>query len=434
MKDEILLQLIKKSGAFLFTRIVGIVLGFALSWYIARRGGSELWGSFILAFSLLNIVVVFALIGLDTITVKYISESRDEKDRKSQILSQVLRGVFVISLVILGLLFLSLAYLGEFTQFMSLNRDELLMVSLAVPGLAFIRIISAYYRGEQNMVVHGALKNVLIFGSLLIIVLLTGELIQETITTIVLLKFLLIIIYSTSIIFMSRFILKGDFRLLSGVIKPNYSLVKEAFPLMLVASLALFTGYVDIFMLGYFVDESAVGIYDIAIKYSSVTAIFLAAINAYIMPKFASHYKHGRIGELASLVQKSSFLIALTTIPLLLILFTLSGFLMGLYGEEYLFGIVALRILIIAQMVSALCGSVAILLQMTNNQGTFQNIFLVATIINVILNFVLIPKYGITGAAVATLISTSLWNIGAACFAKIKLNILTVYWPTRVNY
>jgi O-antigen/teichoic acid export membrane protein len=102
---------------------------------------------------------------------------------------------------------------------------------------------------------------------------------------------------------------------------------------------------------------------------------------------------------------------------------------MSFYGADFLLGVLSLRILILAQLVSAVCGSVAILLQMTDNQTVFQNIFLIATFLNIVFNILLIPKYGITGAALATLISTSFWNIGAAIYAKKKLNILTIYWP-----
>jgi O-antigen/teichoic acid export membrane protein len=200
---------------------------------------------------------------------------------------------------------------------------------------------------------------------------------------------------------------------------------------MLVASMALVVTYTDIFMIGYLNDETGVGIYDIAIKFSSIPLIFLSAINAYVMPKFAELFGNEDMSGLRKVIQESSTLIFWTSVPILVVSLILSALMMEFYGDEYSIGIPALRLLLLSQFVSAICGAVGHILQMTNNQVIFQNIFLVATLINVVLNFILIPKYGITGAATASLISTATWNIASVIVVKKRIGVLTLYNPFK---
>jgi len=76
-------------------------------------------------------------------------------------------------------------------------------------------------------------------------------------------------------------------------------------------------------------------------------------------------------------------------------------------------------------------GSVGVIMQMTGHQKVYQNIVLIALILNIVLNFTLIPLYGILGAAIATVVSISSWNIIGAVYLKQKLNIRSYYSPFK---
>ena len=78
---------------------------------------------------------------------------------------------------------------------------------------------------------------------------------------------------------------------------------------------------------------------------------------------------------------------------------------------------------------SSICGSVGSILQMTGNQHLFQNILLVAAIVNVVLNYFLIPIYGIRGAAIASFICVVFWNTIMVLVVKKKFGFYSVYIP-----
>jgi O-antigen/teichoic acid export membrane protein len=68
-------------------------------------------------------------------------------------------------------------------------------------------------------------------------------------------------------------------------------------------------------------------------------------------------------------------------------------------------------------------------MQMTDNQKIFQNVIIVASIINILLNYILIPKYGINGAAIASMFSMIFWNVTLVFIIKQKLGFWTIYLP-----
>lgn len=90
-------------------------------------------------------------------------------------------------------------------------------------------------------------------------------------------------------------------------------------------------------------------------------------------------------------------------------------------GREFLVGMDSLFILLIGQLISVLCGSVLVLLNMTGNQWTVQTILVTAAILNIMLNAILIPNLGIEGAAWATTISTIFWNVWGIRAVRKKL-------------
>ena len=88
------------------------------------------------------------------------------------------------------------------------------------------------------------------------------------------------------------------------------------------------------------------------------------------------------------------------------------------FGEEFKLAAMALIILSISKMFSAISGSVGTFLQMVGKQNIFQNILILTAIINIGLNYILIPKHGIDGAAFASAISGVIWNVLMIIYIK----------------
>ena len=68
-------------------------------------------------------------------------------------------------------------------------------------------------------------------------------------------------------------------------------------------------------------------------------------------------------------------------------------------------------------------------MNMTGHQKALSKIILVAALANVSLNLVLIPHWGIMGAAVATMISGTFWNVYTLIYIKNKFGRTLGYLP-----
>ena len=80
----------------------------------------------------------------------------------------------------------------------------------------------------------------------------------------------------------------------------------------------------------------------------------------------------------------------------------------------------------IGQLMNAIMGPVAFLLSMTGNEKIVAQIFGLTACLNILMNLLFIPLFGIQGAAVATTISVIIWNVVLRWLALKKLNIETL--------
>jgi O-antigen/teichoic acid export membrane protein len=96
---------------------------------------------------------------------------------------------------------------------------------------------------------------------------------------------------------------------------------------------------------------------------------------------------------------------------------------LNLFGENYLSGRSALFILCVGQLVNAATGSVGVLLNMTGHERAMVISVGMSAGLNICLNIFLIPRWGIDGAAVATIISLTFVNLVKVRWAYRYLGI-----------
>jgi O-antigen/teichoic acid export membrane protein len=115
----------------------------------------------------------------------------------------------------------------------------------------------------------------------------------------------------------------------------------------------------------------------------------------------------------------------LFAIPLFAIIALFPEFITGMFGEEYKVGAMEMIVLAAGQLVNSLCGPNMTILTMTGKERNAQSIMMVAAGANVVLNFTLIPNYGIMGAAIATSVSMAIWNIASVAAIYRHFKIIT---------
>ena len=198
---------------------------------------------------------------------------------------------------------------------------------------------------------------------------------------------------------------------------------------MFAQSVQFVMAWTDKLMIGNMLDPESVAIYGVAFRFSMIVSITLMAVNSIAAPKFAEKFAMNDTNSMAKIAIQSSKLIFWTTLPFAAILLIFPKFFMGLYGLEFLVGFDVLRLLIIGRLINAFSGSVGNLMQMSGQQNSYMSILIIGAIINIGLNLLLIPKYGIDGAAYASIVSMSFWNLSMVYMVKKKFGFFTMYIP-----
>jgi len=201
-------------------------------------------------------------------------------------------------------------------------------------------------------------------------------------------------------------------------------------PMLMTATMAFFIGQTGVIMLGMFRSEAEVGYYAIAVKLATLTSFILSAVNSMAGPKFSELFHSDKLDELFYVAKKSAKLIFWTTTPILLG-FVLLGkpVLQIAFGQEFIVAYPALVLLVLGQFVNSISGATGLFMNMTGHQYVFRNIVFIAAAINIGINLLLIPQYGIYGAATAGMASMMTWNIATLCYIKMKFGKTTGYLP-----
>lgn len=208
-------------------------------------------------------------------------------------------------------------------------------------------------------------------------------------------------------------------------------LLKVSAPMMSAKYLTMIYTWVDILILAKYAAETQVAIYRVATRLASLTTIPLISINAIAGPKFAEAFGVSDQKKLMNSVRQATRLIFWSCMPILLLFLVFPKFFMWTFGKDFT-GSEAILVFIIVtlgQAANVLTGPVTVLLNMTGRQKVTMYYALATVIIDISLNLILIPMYGIVGAAIATSISRTVLNLGCAIQIYFMMGISTIYNP-----
>ena len=430
LQDNDFSELFKKGGLSFVIRIGGQVMGFILTLIIAHYFGAKGLGDYVLSIVVLRVFTLFSKFGMDTFSIRFIASFAKQGKWKS---IQLFRSKIIRLLSISSLLFsLLMYYLSEDianlvhakVEHVRLNAFFVLPMSFfmlhyqSLRGLKRIAEFSFFYRMAQATF------------SIISIFIITQFFVDGNVPVYAYLSSLAIVSFLAFISFTynyNKIKRINDNEIIEDL---KYSdILKVSIPLMFAQCVQFIMASTDKLMLGSMRSPEEVGIYFTAFKLSMFASIALMAINSIAAPIFAELYGKKDFDGLKKVAHQSSKIIFLATLPLVLVFFVFPEFLLGLFGEEFKVGVKAFVFLSVGKLISSLSGSAGNILQMTGKQVIFMNVLFVGAIVNVLLNFFLIPKYGINGAALASMISLSVWNLFMVYFVKKEFGFYTFYIP-----
>ncbi len=406
-------KFIGKSSASFFIKVTGIGIAFGTQIYLARIMGVSDYGTYVYVMTLINILSLFSRLGLDTAVIRFIPEylSKGAWELFNGIRRKSLILTIQSSLCLFAISWLGYSAANHFYKMP--EWGESFLVGLFLLPLITINIMrGAILQSLEKVVASSFLDAILRPSLLLFFVFIFYYLVRSDITP------------EDAILFNIE---SGLIVLLLGMILVRKSVAnitqekvyeyrtKEwlsvSSSLFLIAAINTIQNYSDIIMIEYFIDTKSVGFYSIANQISGFVGFGLISANMVIAPMISKLYHSKQYNQLQILITFSTRIIFVFTLLSSLFIVLLGDKILTLFGAQFIEGLGAMKILIVGQLVNAFTGSVGFIMTMTGHQKQASRVLILSVVINVILNLVLIPTFGIEGAAIATSVSMSIWNI-----------------------
>ncbi len=177
-------------------------------------------------------------------------------------------------------------------------------------------------------------------------------------------------------------------------------------PFVLISMAGIFIAQIDTLLLTYFRTLEEVGIYNVVLPFSLILLQFSSAISVILFPMVSEFWAKGQRDKLVSAVNalyKYSFAFI---VPLGFLVFSFTPSLLNLFfGEEYVVGTLAMRILLIGVIMYTVANVNQYVLAGIGKPKVTAKIVTVVALFNFFGNLLLIPIYGIVGAALMTTLS-----------------------------
>ena len=399
---------------------------------IARHFGPEVYGLYSLAAIILGLFVVISSFGLIEGLVRFTSLYRGKKQtNKIKYLLKFITGILFFSSIFFGIiLFLSANFISTNIFHNQSLAIFLKIFSILVPltnlTYVFLHIIRAFEKIGFYSFVWNVLQNFVKLTTLILFIF-----IGLKTNAVIFSYFLGIVSMLLASYFFCKYKLSEVFTHHGLNKKEKSKIFKEvssySWPVMFSGLIATIFYWIDSSLLGYFMGAINVGIYNAATPLVGLMAFIPAMFAQLFFPlitKEFSRKNHKVIRELSKQVGKWIFILNL---PLFLIMFAFPNTLVNtFFGEQYLIAGSVLRILSVGGLISSLSFLSTDLITMIGKSKLILMNIIGASILNVILNAILIPRYGLNGAAIATMIVTALFAITLLCEVKHHIKVIPI--------
>lgn len=408
------------SGAFLafIMKLIGAVVAFYLTILIARKFGIEESGYYFFTISTLLFLSSLSLLGLPNAVLKEVSIHLNNNTYNVNLLikSLILILLSCFSLILLGYILAFFASNLGYEHYI-LQRFHLYIFICLFPFCAMF-ILSSYFQACKKIFSSMLTLN-LSYQLLLLLYLLVFD--SHSIES---LLFALFISLSIVVILALFKTLTPNNIFSAHTAKSSYTAILAlSAPMMVMHVVSQLNQFSSQFLLSIYSTPSEVSIFSVCLRVSMLMSFLVFAINRVSAPKFAKLFSEGKLQELNSVVIFSNRLLFAFCLPILILIILFGDNVLGYFGTGFKNGHTVLIILTLGQFVASITGTVIFLLQMTGMQKELRNNVIIATVFSLTIGIILVPLYGLVGAALMTFISLSLTNLFSCYKAKKILNI-----------
>jgi O-antigen/teichoic acid export membrane protein len=400
------------SGVLAAGSFVEFATRFVIAFLLARSLGAGDYGLYVLAISAATLFAGISLLGLDDAMVRYVailSGRRDTPGVRGTI--QLGLGVAAATGAALG----AVLYLGAEPIATGLFDEPRLtrllqLVALAVPFLSISNVLAGTARGFHRMDIAALAENVVQSGvrlGLLAAIFLVGGL--STATAVVVFGIADVAATITMITLLHR-----HFPLESRgqpVRRDGKAVFRFALPLWFSGMLRQFRRNIEALLLGATGPAANVGVFAVVNKVNLVGHVWLLSILVAVKPTMAQLHDRGDRAELARVYTATTRWSLSLALPCVIAMVLYREPILATFGMSFTAGSTALVILAMAELANAGTGTCGPMLDMTGHTRLKVANSVLWTGLLIGSGIVLIPRWGVVGAATASLVAIAAVNL-----------------------
>ena len=415
----------RQSGVYFVGQLFAVAAGFLFKIYLANELGAKGIGLFALGAGIVAFTGSFISLGLGETSVRYVSAYLATSKYKR--LSGLLWRGFFITLtasIICGLILVIFKHQVAFDIF---NEPDFLdfvpFFGLFLVFESIYLLLNSFARGFQEVSKQTFIGNfikipVKISVGVLLIGLgygVWGYMLAEF-AAIVVVTFLMTKLVWKLIPKAIRFLPKKIPRFEKKLVDYSKSMIALKF-------LSLLSGKSDTILVAMFLSTEELGVYSIIMAIVVFIPTLLESVNSIFAPIISEHFSRRELSTIHQLFKTLTKWTLGFTSPLILVIVIFSESILGVFGSEFETGWLALIVFSLGHLVNVGVGSVGYILRMTDNQNLVIRTQMINSVLIFSLYFILIPKMGLMGAALAKMIGLIFSNILNLWYVNNRLSM-----------
>jgi O-antigen/teichoic acid export membrane protein len=403
-------------GALLIASAVGNGLNYAFGIFLARLLGADDFGLYALALTVFNIVTLIVVFGLDTAAIKFVSHHLQENQE-----SRAATTIGTSTILAFGSAFVAACALAIAAQPLAMTvygkRELSLPLALFAAAIPFatvstvlISALQAFQTIRHTIFIKYCWEPIakFVFAAAL---LWAGFYLAGVVVAIIL---TFAISTALAIRAMMRLLHWRPDEVPVWDVGLARELIAYCMPLAIAKLFSVLATRSDILLLGYWMRSEDVGIYLAAFQTAAMMALVLGAFDTGLAPILSRAWSQRDSLRMTTSYQAVSRLAAMVSAPLFCCLVLISQAILGVFGQEFRVGSAALVILAVGQFVNNITGAANTVLLMSGQSQIVMRNTVVMGVGLLMAATLLIPRWGMTGAAVAasgTLILTNIIRV-----------------------
>jgi len=404
---ESLSTIAKGAGAVLGGTLIGMILMFAARVILARYLTQSDYGILSLSLVIFGLCLPVSMLGLQEGATRYIGyfRGRDEPGKVSAVIASSLALTSGSSILVAIGLFLAAGVISDKVYRMAGLATPLRLLALAVPLYAGVNMLVAVFRGFDIVRARVYFVNLLQGGLLVILLIGVASLrlsLRGAVSAYVassLLALLALAVYSTR-----RLPVGVGARDVDGAVTGR--VLMFSIPVFAVTLVNVVQTQMNPLILGLFENAEVLGLYGAAWPLAQYLSLTLTAMAFIYVPIISRLHAKGSAREIEVSYQLSTKWLFLVSFPLFLVLLSYARPLLGaLFGSGYADAAIALQILSVGFLVHTSLGANGLTLLAIGKSRALLGGSLAGAMLSLVCNIILVPRFGLEGAAVAAVLS-----------------------------